>query len=146
MRPSEEVRPFAWPELESPGDTATHGWGWVNVWATWCAPCIEEMPRIAAWEERLRKDIGPGDVVFLSADAEASDVATFRSKHPDAPPSVRIASFDALEPWLASIGLDASAVLPIHVFLDGADAIRCIRMGPVHDEDYELVHRLAAGG
>ena len=66
VRPSEEVRPFAWPELESPGDTATHGWGWVNVWATWCAPCIEEMPRIAAWEERLRKDIGPGDVVFLS--------------------------------------------------------------------------------
>jgi len=145
VRP-EAPTPFAFPDLEAPGETATEGWGWVNVWATWCAPCIEEMPRIAAWEARLRDDVGRGDVVFLSADAEAKDVTAFRAKKPDAPPSVRIASFDRLEPWLTSIGLDAAAVLPIHVFLDERDAIRCIRMGPVHDEDYDLVRRLLAPG
>jgi len=141
-----ETTTFAFPELEAAGETDTEGWGWINVWATWCSPCIEEMPRIAGWEERLRGDIGAGDVVFLSADAEAEDVAAFRKRKPDAPPSVRIASFDALEPWLVSIGLDAAAVLPIHVFLDAQDAIRCIRMGPVHDEDYDLVRRLLAPG
>lgn len=37
----------------------------VNVWATWCAPCIEEIPRIIklqrAYEDRLQ-------VIFISAD------------------------------------------------------------------------------
>jgi thiol-disulfide isomerase/thioredoxin len=141
-----EPSAFAFPELEAPGETATDGWGWVNVWATWCSPCIEEMPRIAAWEDRLRKDVGTGDVVFLSADALAADVTSFRTKRPEAPPSVRIASFDQLEPWLTSIGLDAAAVLPIHIFLDATDSIQCIRMGPVHDEDYELVRRLMTPG
>ena len=146
VRPGADAAKFDWPALEAPGDTATEGWGWVNVWATWCAPCIEEMPRIEAWEAKLRTEVGAGNVVFLSADADAADVTKFRAKHADAPASVRIADFDALEPWLKSIGLDASAVLPIHVFLDGEDAIRCIRMGPVKDEDYPLVHRLVAGG
>jgi thiol-disulfide isomerase/thioredoxin len=138
---------FTLPELDAGGAaTETTGWGWINVWATWCSPCIEEMPRISSWEERLRKQVGPGDVVFLSADADAGDVVQFRAKHPEAPESARIASFDLLEPWLESIGLDSAAVLPIHVFLDSTDAIRCIRMGSVRDEDYDIVHRLIAGG
>src|SRR5262245_36951495 len=28
-------------------------WRWVNVWATWCKPCVEEMPRLAKWREKL---------------------------------------------------------------------------------------------
>jgi thiol-disulfide isomerase/thioredoxin len=43
------------PQVEGPAMPSS-GWRWVNVWATWCAPCVEEMPRIVAWRERLAAD------------------------------------------------------------------------------------------
>lgn len=40
----------------------------LNLWATWCAPCIEEMPTLAALQQRFD---GRGvDVVVVSVDSE----------------------------------------------------------------------------
>jgi cytochrome c biogenesis protein CcmG, thiol:disulfide interchange protein DsbE len=38
----------------------------LNFWATWCAPCLEELPRFAAWQTRY----GPGglQVIAVSMD------------------------------------------------------------------------------
>lgn len=40
----------------------------VNFWATWCAPCVAEMPAL----DRLQKELGGGDfeVVAVSVDRE----------------------------------------------------------------------------
>ena len=40
----------------------------VDVWATWCAPCVEELPRMIELD-RERDDL---DVVFVSADLRAA--------------------------------------------------------------------------
>jgi thiol-disulfide isomerase/thioredoxin len=37
----------------------------VDFWATWCAPCIKELPDLSAYQERLK---GRSDVAFLSFD------------------------------------------------------------------------------
>ena len=37
----------------------------VDFWATWCAPCIRELPDLSAYQDRLK---GRSDVVFLSFD------------------------------------------------------------------------------
>jgi thiol-disulfide isomerase/thioredoxin len=51
----------------------------VDFWATWCTPCIKEMPELKAYHEKLK---GRQDVVFLSFDAEeeAGDVRPFVKK------------------------------------------------------------------
>ncbi len=143
-----EARPnrtFAFPLLDSPAPGTGTGWRWVNVWATWCGPCIEEMPRISAWEQKLTADGAPVDLQFLSVDATAEDVTKFRETHPTTPESVRIQSLDLLAPWLESVGLDASAVLPLHLFVSPEGNLSCVRMGAVNDADYDVVKAVLSG-
>ena len=52
----------------------------VNLWATWCPPCIEEMPVL----ERVQTDFGPQGVVVLAlaADDDPEAVRAFVKEHP----------------------------------------------------------------
>jgi len=50
----------------------------LNFWATWCKPCIEEMPTIEKAQNILWKE----DVVFLLASGEsAEEIDAFRNAH-----------------------------------------------------------------
>jgi len=138
---ADTARKFALPRLE--GDVARGpGWRWVNVWATWCKPCLEEMPMLAGWRERFAREKVAVDMVFLSVDADAAAVAELRKSRPEIPDGPRIASVDDLPNWMASIGLDESSVLPIHLFVDPADRVRCVRMGGIGEDDYDTVKRV----
>jgi thiol-disulfide isomerase/thioredoxin len=49
----------------------------INVWATWCKPCVQEMPTIAKAMEKLKGQ----DIVFLFASSEeTADIAAFRDR------------------------------------------------------------------
>ena len=66
-------------------DLATHRGRWVvvNFWATWCGPCLKEMPELSALDQR-RADI---DVVGLAyEDIEPADMQAFLREHPVAYP------------------------------------------------------------
>ncbi len=138
-------RAFTWPKLDGPSPRAAGGWTWVNLWATWCAPCIEEMPRLQEWEGRLKTEVGPGVLHFLSVDDTAGAVTRFREQHPDLRAGVRIQDFAQLPDWLPTIGLDAGAVLPIHVLLDAHQRILCVREGAVSEHDYEVAREILGG-
>src|SRR5690606_1348408 len=66
----------------APAKTAAGHSRWINVWATWCKPCIEELPRLARWREALA---GKGDfeLWFLSADGDPEAVRAFAQDHPE---------------------------------------------------------------
>ncbi len=136
---------FAWPEsLEGTTPGAASGWRWVNVWATWCRPCVEEMPRLEGFRERLAQAGTPVELVFLSADAEEEAVRTFLAEHPDHPTGPRVADTEALRAWLGGFGLDEGAPLPIHLFVDPAGKVRCARTAAITDDDYDSVATLLA--
>ncbi|HEY5950682.1 MAG TPA: TlpA disulfide reductase family protein, partial [Kofleriaceae bacterium] len=78
-------------------------WRWINIWATWCKPCVEEMPRLAKWREKLGAKY---ELAFVSVDENEQDLALFRKAHPDTPASPRLAEPAKQADWYVSLGLD----------------------------------------
>lgn len=136
---------FHWPELA--GGTAPAGgtsWRWVNVWATWCKPCIAEMPRITAAREKLAAAGKPVDVTFLSIDDSDAEVAEFRKAHPElGASSLRIAGNNQRVAWLRSLHLSDGAI-PINLFVSPANRLRCARAGEIREQDVPVVTQLLA--
>lgn len=115
---------------------------WVNLWATWCKPCIEEMPMLAAWQTKLAADGKRVALQFVSVDETADLVSAFRVQHPDVPASERILDPKTLAPFVAEIGLDSGAGLPIHIFVESGKQIRCVRSGAVTEAHYDVIASL----
>jgi thiol-disulfide isomerase/thioredoxin len=122
-----------------PASTGT--WRWINVWATWCKPCIEEMPRLVAWREKLGKRY---DLAFISADENDADLVDARKEHPELPASPRLAEPNKQADWYVALGLDGGAPLPIHIFVEPSGHVRCARAGGVREQDYAAVEKVLA--
>jgi thiol-disulfide isomerase/thioredoxin len=135
---------FVPPALAAGAIPSGGGWKWINLWATWCKPCIEEMPMLARWKTELEKDGLSYQPVFVSVDIDDATVASYRQAHP-MPESLRLAQPDALPSWLTQIGLDANATIPIHLFVDGEGRVRCARAGSLREKDLDAVRQILAG-
>lgn len=146
VEPPGQGRKLTWPVLDGEAHPDVAGWTWTSLWATWCVPCLEEMPRMDRFESRLREKGYPVTVQHVSVDATADDLARFRREHPEAPACPRVADQATVDPWLTEQGLDAGASIPIHIFADPQDRIRCIRMGAVSEHDYAAVEKIVSGG
>src|SRR5699024_246439 len=78
----------------TPYDLAAHRGKWVvvNYWATWCTPCLEEMPELSA----LASLRGHVEVVGLAyEDIEPDAMREFLDRHPVTYP---VAIVDTLDP------------------------------------------------
>ena len=52
----------------------------INLWASWCVPCVEELPSLAA----LSKTLAPDDIAVLALSSDrggAQAVATYYQQH-----------------------------------------------------------------
>lgn len=128
---------LALPTSEGP-PLPTEGWRWINVWATWCHPCIEEMPLISTWPARLAADGAPVSLSFLSVDQTAEEVTTYRAAHPEMPETARLTDPGGQTALLAAIGLTGGAI-PIHVLVDPTSHVRCVRTGSLAERDYDTL-------
>ncbi len=91
-------------------DTTAHRGKWlvVNFWATWCHPCLAEMPELSAMSTR-RKDI---DVVGLAYDdIEPAALKTFMQAQPVSYPIAQVDVYDPPKVFEAPTGLPTTYLL-----------------------------------
>jgi len=142
LKPAESAPTFRYPPVDGSARPAAGSWRWINVWASWCGPCVEEMPLI----KRLQQDLDTAgakiDLVYLSVDQTAEAMSRFQKSHPESKGSLRLRDYKALEGWLTSVGLDAGATLPIHLFVDPDGKVRCARTGAVRETDLPFLKKI----
>ena len=67
-------------------------WVIVNFWATWCVPCIKEMPDISAF---VAGHSGVRAIGLAYEDSDKADIQAFLTKHPVSYPIAQVTMDDA---------------------------------------------------
>lgn len=102
----------------------------VNYWATWCGPCIKEMPELRAWDER-RAD---GVVIGLAyEEIEKADLVKWLEKRPAGYPIALVDVFDPPKDFGTPRGL------PLTVVIGPDGSVLKRYTGPVTAKDLDAV-------
>lgn len=91
----------------------------INLWATWCGPCVKEMPQLDALAGELEGEVR---VVTVSQDIRGAEVVT---------PFFAKGGYARLEPWLdpdteLSAQFTPEGALPLTILFDakGKEVLR----------------------
>jgi thiol-disulfide isomerase/thioredoxin len=105
----------------------------VNFWATWCAPCREEMPRFI----RAQKEDGPQGLQFVGiAIDEAPKVKSFVSEIGVNYPTL-LGGYGALE--LSKTFGNELMALPFTIILSRDGQVAHTQLGPINEKRLEAI-------
>jgi len=104
----------------------------INFWATWCPPCIEEIPSMnAAWEVLEPKGIG---MLAINAGEDRAAVESFLQKISIDFPTV-LGNGDSLPNW-------SVRALPTTIVIDQTGQVVLEALGPREWDDAELLQQV----
>lgn len=131
-RRGERVPALALPDLANTPVSLPDAWAGrttlVNLWATWCAPCLKEMPDLQAFS--AKQDAAGVRVVGIALDDPAA-VRAFIARHGITYPILT----DSPGPADASVRLgNRAGVLPFSALIDANGRLIKTRIGPFEDE------------
>ncbi|WP_437924732.1 TlpA disulfide reductase family protein [Sorangium sp. So ce291] len=119
-------------------------WVWVNFWAAWCKPCLEEMPRLLGWQQKLRAAGVLIDLAFISIDDDERQLSRFLEAQPGT--GVRASYWLPEGPqrtgWLRALGVKEANELPVHAIATPGGQVTCVIQGAVEDSDYPTIAAL----
>jgi thiol-disulfide isomerase/thioredoxin len=98
---------------------------YVDVWASWCAPCLRSMPELEALREKYRGQ--PFEVIAVDVDADAAPARAFLDRVGVHYP----VAFDRDGLQLRTKGVKKADLegLPVGFLLDGRGTIRLVHRG-----------------
>jgi cytochrome c biogenesis protein CcmG/thiol:disulfide interchange protein DsbE len=98
---------------------------YVDVWASWCAPCLRSMPELEALREKFRGQ--PFEVVAVNVDSDVAAAHAFLDRVGTRYP----AAFDRDGLQLRARTLEESDLsgLPVGFLLDGHGTVRLVHRG-----------------
>jgi thiol-disulfide isomerase/thioredoxin len=111
----------------------------LNLWATWCGPCVRELPALA----QLQHDVPTLTIVAVSEGREnATETARFLKSHGAGALRVWL---DPDHAFLAALGVFG---LPLSVLMDRNGIEQAIAVGPAEWDDPEAIVylRVVTGG
>ena len=109
----------------------------VNFWATWCPPCLEEMPAMDRLYRR-HKDAG-FTLVAVSVDADGAKVTPFLTSH-------KLTFPVGLDPKMELANTYGVRALPSSFIVDRGGNLAALAIGPRHWDDnaaHSLVEAMA---
>ncbi|MGY0797820.1 TlpA family protein disulfide reductase [Lysobacter sp. A286] len=115
-----------------PYDLADHRGKWVvvNFWATWCRPCLEEMPELSALDA-MRQHI---EVIGLAyEDIQPADLKAFLAEHPVVYPITIVDTYDP------PVGFDTPRGLPMTYLIAPDGSVAKKILGPVTAKEIEAL-------
>lgn len=127
-KPGEPIPPLRLTDLAGRTQAVPEAWAGrpllINVWASWCGPCIEEMPELQRYARTQGTD--GVQVVGIALD-EADAVRNFLRRVPVDYPIL----IDAPGPADAGVRLgNLKGVLPYSVLIDAEGRLLARRIGP----------------
>lgn len=105
----------------------------INFWATWCGPCVEEMPEL----DKLSKTLAPASVIGVAID-NATNVKGFLEKTPVTYP-IALAGLEGTD-LMRELG-NQQGGLPFTVLIDKNGKLLFTKMGKTNEK--ELLAELA---
>lgn len=143
--PARALPPQAAALNEGERKNASGGWKWVNLWASWCGPCLKELPLLSRWREALAKDGLP--VRFELWSVDASEAALVGALGNGFPGELRwLQGEEQLGSLFEALGIDKASAIPVHALIDPKGQLRCVRVGSIGEESYGAVRAILAGG
>lgn len=102
----------------------------LNLWATWCAPCVRELPALA----RLQSAVPGLTIVAVSEGREnAADTATFLKAHGAAALHIYLDGDHAFLEAMGALGL------PVSALIDPRGRERARAIGPAQWDDPQAI-------
>lgn len=147
--PKGTLKTAAAPDATAPPASLALGvgkWTWINLWAAWCGPCKEEMPRLLSWQRKLTATGVMIDLAFVSLDDDDRQMRRFLEAQPlDGVRATYWLPEGERSGWLGSVGLRESTQLPVQVLVAPSGQVACVIEGAVEDRDYPGIASFVGG-